>query len=499
MTDKIKIFNQLKILLNSHNEWLLVHHSGKTFALQNNELELEETKNKTLFSFLDEKGFQTWRVVEAEIKDEKIALDLSKNFGKEKTFIELIPRAKAEMLGEAVELARLEKANKIARLIVSEIENTKLIRVELNKENGRSAQIILENKLGKQTAVLSDVSESLTPEILISSAIIWLAKLQRRKKNPIDEIWILSGKSKAKNLQKLHACLRNNWKSKVRLLEGKRQKVKGKKQDSQVEIVKLKPLEINNLWRYKPTKLHFAKDLELSKISREIIKLSPHKIDYLFSKNGETLRYLGLPFVRVRKVFEEEKAWFGIDKSRRILDENSYEDFYELFENIKKYRRFDAENKQHAFYQTSTEAWLESILRENIKLLDANLILSPIYNQFRTSRDKIDLLALRKDGRLVIIELKVSPDREMIFQAVDYWRKIELQRRKGILNKAEIFWELEISDKPTIVYLVAPTLSYHRDFNFLAKTISRDIDIFRFDLAEKWRENLQVLQRKNIC
>jgi hypothetical protein len=238
--------------------------------------------------------------------------------------------------------------------------------------------------------------------------------------------------------------------------------------------------------------------LELSEISREIIKLSPHKIDYLFSQNGETLRYLGLPFVRVRKVFEEEKAWFGIDKSRRILNENSYEDFYELFENIKKYRHFDSENKQHAFYQTSPEAWLESILRENIKLLDANLILSPIYNQFRTSRDKIDLLALRKDGRLVIIELKVATDREMIFQAVDYWRKIELQRRKGILNKAEIFGKLEIADKPTIVYLVAPTLSFHWEFNFLAKTISEEIEIFRFDLAENWRENLNVLGRRKI-
>ncbi|MGI8670215.1 MAG: hypothetical protein ACR2J3_10285 [Aridibacter sp.] len=498
MTNKIQTYDDLKTLLDSHNEWLLVHHSGKTFALQKHEIELEQTKNKTLFNFLDEKGFQTWRIVKAEIKDEKIALDLTKNFGKEKTFIELIPRAKAEMLGEAVELARLEKANKIAQLIVSEIENIKLIRVELNKENGRSAQIILENKLGKQRAVLSDVSKSLTPEILISSAILWLAKLQRRKKNPVDEIWILSEKSKAKNLQKLHACLRNIWKSKIKLLEVKSEKVKSKKVKVKNEIVENKSLQINGLWRYKPTQLHFAKDLELSEISREIIKLSPHKIDYLFSKNGETLRYLGLPFVRVRKVFEEEKAWFGIDKSRRILNENSYEDFYELFENIKKYRRFDSENKQHAFYQTASEAWLESILRENIKLLDANLILSPIYNQFRTSRDKIDLLALRKDGRLVIIELKVSADREMIFQSVDYWRKLELQRRKGILNEAKIFGDLEIADKPTIVYLVAPTLSFHWEFDFLAKTISAEIEIFRFDLAENWRENLKVLGRSKI-
>nr|MDQ3375224.1 hypothetical protein [Acidobacteriota bacterium] len=144
------------------------------------------------------------------------------------------------------------------------------------------------------------------------------------------------------------------------------------------------------------------------------------------------------------------------------------------------------------------EAWLEAILRRNIKLLDANLILSPIYNQFRASADRIDLLALRQDGRLIIIELKVTPDREMIFQAIDYWRKIELDRRQGNLQKSKIFGDLEIADEPSIIYLVAPTLSFHRDFDFLAKTVAPEIEVFRFDLNENWRENIKVLRTKRI-
>lgn len=495
MKDENKIQTEFASLLKSHKEWLLVHNFGKTFSLSSNEIEIEKFRDKTLLSFLDEDGFQTWRIIESKIKEDKVSMKLTRNFATEEIFIELIPRVKAELLGEAVELARLEKANKIAQLIVSEIKNTKLIRVELNKENGRSAHIILENKFGKRTAVLSDVSDSLTPEILLSTAILWLAKLQKLKKHTVDEIWILSEKRKAKNLEKLYACLRDSWKQKIKLKEISGKTAKGQKEE---KIIDGKSLQLNGLWRYKPTKLHALDNLEMSGISQEIIKLSPNRIDYLFTKNGETLRYLGLPFVRVRKIFEEEKAWFGIDNKRRILNERSYEDFYEIFENIEKYRTFDSPNKQHAFYQTSPEAWLESILRKNIKMLDANLVLSPIYNQFRTSRDKIDLLALRKDGRLVIIELKVTADREMIFQAVDYWRKIELQRRKGLLNEAKIFGDLEISDKPAVCYLVAPTLSFHRDLNFLAKTISEEIDIFRFDLAENWRENLKVLGRKKI-
>ena len=128
-------------------------------------------------------------------------------------------------------------------------------------------------------------------------------------------------------------------------------------------------------------------------------------------------------------------------------------------------------------------------------MLDANLILAPLYNQFRSSNDKIDLLALRKDGRLVIIELKTQPDREMVFQAADYWRKIELQRRRRVLAAADLFSGLEIVDKPALVYLVAPALAFHRDFEYFAGAVAPEIEIWRFELHQNWREKIKVIGR----
>lgn len=481
----------LKNLLNANNEWIITHMSGETFSLRLSEIEIETAADKILFSFLDRKGFQTWRLTGIEFDRSKILLDLSRNFGTENSRFELIPRAKAEEFSETIEIARLERANNIAKLLISEFPEMKLIRVELNKENGRFAQIIIENRKLMRSAAIADVSESLTPEVLLTFAIIWLSRLVQRRKDPAAQIWILSEKRAAKKLQKLHACLTSHWKDKIRVYE-----MSGNR--STAKLSKPKPLKISGLWRYKPKNLNLVKNKHLTKTSRAIVKLAPIEIDHIFSKHGETLRYLGLPFLRTRKISGEEKTWYGVEKAREILNDGSLEDFYEFFEQLKKCRTVKTRNSQHIFYQMAPESWLESILRQNIKLLDANLILSPIYNQFRTSQDKIDLLALRKDGRLVIIELKVSADREMIFQAVDYWRKIELQRRKGDLNKARLFGELEIADKSAIVYLVAPTLSYHRDFEFLSKTISDEIEIFRFDLAENWRENLKVLRRRKI-
>ncbi len=484
---------ELQNLLDEHHEWLLIHASGKSFSLQKPEIEISFERNKLLLGFLDDKGFQTWRITDFKTKNNEILLNLTRNFENEHDKLRLVPRVLARELTENVELARLEKANKIAATIKETFPKTKLIRVELNKENGRFAQIVFENSQRKQIAVLADVTENLTPEFLLSTAILWLVKLQNRRKNSIETVWILGEKKQAGKLQKLHALLKGSWKSQIFVKEISRE---GAKVQSEKNIKDLPSLEIADLWRGKAGEIKLGENFESSETARKIIELSPDETDTVFSKHGENLRYHGLPFARVRKVFDEEKVRFGVEKTRQILAEHNLDEFDELLENLKTFRRFDSPNKQHLLFQTAPESWLEAILRKNIKLLDANLILSPLYHQFRAERDKIDLLAVRKDGRLVIIELKVATDREMLFQAADYWRKIELQRRKGNLQKSKLFGDLEIADRPAIVYLVAPTLSFHRDFTFLARTISDEIEIHRFNLAENWRENLKVLERK---
>lgn len=496
------VFKEISENLESFNEWLLIRSSGRTFALRKDEIELTAERGKILFAFLDENGFQIWRVAGFEKIKNEISLDLSRNFEKQRERIKLVPRVLSGELSASVELARFEKANQIAGVLVSEIQNVKITRLALNKETGRFAQIIFENSRGSQIAVLADVSDAASPENILTSAILWLARLESRKKNPIAEIWILSEEKRARDLQNLHAVLRENWKLKIKIFQfsGKSGKLKKSEKNSPAQTLKnLEIVSFNNLWREKPRKTYPAGNAQISRAALAIIRLAPEEIDVILTRNGETLRFLGLPFARVRKISGEEKIWFGTKTKRQILNESNHAEFYELIENLRNYRCSDSPNKRHTLYENAPEAWLEAILRQNIKRLDANLILSPLYNQFRAEKDKIDLLALRKDGRLIVIELKVSPDREMIFQAADYWRKIERQRRAGNLRKANIFGELEISDQPTLVYLVAPTLSFHRDFEFLSKTITTDIEIYRFDLSENWRANLKVLRRERIA
>ena len=103
---------------------------------------------------------------------------------------------------------------------------------------------------------------------------------------------------------------------------------------------------------------------------------------------------------------------------------------------------------------------------------------------------------MRKDGRLVIIELKVSPNREHLFQAIDYWQEIEQQRVAG--NLRGLFGNLKIADEPSLVYLVAPHSCFHKDFQVLAETVSDEIEIYRFDLNENWRKKIKVIERQKL-
>lgn len=110
----------------------------------------------------------------------------------------------------------------------------------------------------------------------------------------------------------------------------------------------------------------------------------------------------------------------------------------------------------------------------------------------------IDLLALRLDGRLVVIELKVFEDREHVLQGADYWQRVEAHRRRGHIAQAKIFGDRQIRDESPLVYLVAPTLRVHPAFQILARSITPEIEIYRFDINEDWRSGVRVMRRMRV-
>ena len=485
MVNEADIPASISDALQTHFEWLAVYAEGRTFPLLAAEIEVEELPGRTLIGLHGDKGWRTWRVHSSRVDDGELHLELSGSFGTERQSVRLVPRTPAAELSREVELARMMRASEIAKLVEANFPATKIVRIGLNESNGRMAQIICESPRKSQWGVIADVTDSLTPESLMASALLWLDRLNARRKKPMGSVWIAAERKQAKALRRLHTLLNRGAKAVVTI----------------VEMIgeEMRPLDdwpLSALWREKPKKLSLPSEIVHTKIARAIVELDPERIDVVRSKQGETLRFLGLPFARVRAMIGREAAWFGTGKTRRPLNPDNEEELRELIAEVSNFRRADSPNPRHEFYRASPEWWLESILRRNIQLLDGNLILSPIYNQFRSSTDKIDLLALRRDGRLVIVELKTSPDREMVLQAADYWRKIELQRRRGVLAKARLFGDREILNEPALVYAVAPALSFHRDFEYFARRLTPEIELWRFELHEDWRRQVKVIARK---
>jgi hypothetical protein len=271
------------------------------------------------------------------------------------------------------------------------------------------------------------------------------------------------------------------------------------------EWLRLEPvpqLERSELWANLPPRLARPGSTERSDLVDEIVSLAPHAIDVVRARHGETLRFHGLSFARVRRVMNRERVWFGLDGSRRrLLDQYSMRDWDRLIDDLREHRNGDAVDRRHMFYRAAPEAWLESLLRRDITRLDPGMRIAPIHAQFRTSKPEagaarpVDLLALRHDGRLVVVELKVAEDREHVLQGADYWRRVEAHRRCGNITRAALFGDAYIADEPPLVYLAAPTLRFHRAFELMARAISPEIKIFRFDLNEDWRAGVRVMRR----
>jgi hypothetical protein len=263
--------------------------------------------------------------------------------------------------------------------------------------------------------------------------------------------------------------------------------------------------ERRELWKKRLARFPPVPPAAMTPQTMAIVAQAPHAIDVVHARHGETLRYFGLPFARVRSVMGIERVWFGIDGlHRRMLDESTVDAWRSMMSDLEEHRASDAVDHRHALYRNAAEAWLESLLRHDITKLDPGLIVAPLHAQFRTARGgklgvrPIDMLALRRDGRLVVIELKVSEDREHVLQGADYWRRVEAHRRRGHILRARLFGERRVRDEPPLVYLVAPTLRVHPSFQTLARCIASDIEIYRFDINEDWRAGVRVMRRMRV-
>lgn len=202
---------------------------------------------------------------------------------------------------------------------------------------------------------------------------------------------------------------------------------------------------------------------------------------------GLSLRVAGLEFARWR----EGKLANG--RQAMTLDEAR-----EIAANLHALRNPRAD--RHApVYQQNPEAWLESVVRFHLPVVDASLAAGPVYGQVPAiagqNRTVIDLLAVDRSGRLAVIELKAAQDLHLPLQALDYWLRVKWHLDRGEFSRNGYFPGVELRRDPPRLLLVAPSLEFHPSSEAILGYFSPEVDVTRIGLNADWRENPRVMFR----
>jgi hypothetical protein len=495
-------------LLAAHAEWFCTLSDGntqaaKTEALGRSELDVAIAHGRVILTSWTEKGSRSWKIFSWEWTGQKLLLQASRRMGAERPLLELVPRASASAIALTVKAARQARCEQLGRLACSLQAGAKLERTALSPgarrgQPGRYARILLRQK-HQRIAVTGSVASSKASDAdaFLSSALMWFRRTSERARPPyIQQLWLIVDSDLVKPTVQRVALLRQSLREAVAVYEVNQQ------------LNEMKPVDVparDDLWKRRLARFPPVAVAESSEITKRLIGMAPKAIDVVNARHGETLRYFGLPFARVRRVLGSERLWFGVEGSRRrLLEEKTENEFTSLLTELLDHRSALASDHHHSLYRNAAEAWLESLLRRDITRLDPGLIIAPLHAQFRTARGgvlgvrPVDLLALRHDGRLAVIELKVSEAREHVLQGADYWQRVEAHRRRGHITRAKLFGDRKISNEAPLVYLVAPTLRVHPAFNTLARSIAPDIEIYRFDINEDWRTGVRVMRRTRV-
>jgi len=494
--------DQVSALFREYAEWLFVS-DGMAHSLRREEIEIRIVHQRLVLSCWTEQGTRLWHVLAWHWNGQVLEFEVSRRMGAERSLIELIPRTSAKAIAVTIRAARQLRCERLAQLVAQSQSETTIERFGLSRgtkpgQPGRYAQILLRTRR-ERIAVIGPIvsSQPSAVDAFLSSALLWFRRTSDRARQPyVKQLWLIVSAELLKPAMYRIALLGDGLRGVIRLFVA---------DDDLTSLSEVCCPAKDELWKKKLARFPPVAAAITSELSSAIIAEAPDAIDVVHARHGETLRYFGLPFARVRSLLGSQKVWFGIDRShRRLLDESTWNDWHNLLCDLREHRSAVALDHAHALYRAAPEAWLESMLRRDITKLDPGLIIAPLHAQFRTARGArlgirpIDLLALRQDGRLVVIELKVSEDRKHVLQGADYWRRVEAHRRRGHIARARLFGPRTISDQSPLVYLVAPMLRVHSAFQTLAQCISHDIEIYRFDINEDWRSGVRVMRRTRV-
>lgn len=503
-------------MLNDAPWTLLLGEAAFTLRRKNCEWSVEW--GKLIFAWWDDEHSQSWRVTSYAVEDAELILHAKRGLGREIIALTLRNEARWRERIETEELELPERRRIYAQLL-ARLLNAPLPRTTSDAEQPAftpAKYARLKFKRGKEItlAVGACAAESLADtDGVIAAGLVWLTNFnqQREAKQQFDQkakclrFCLPDGRAQTA-IERLALLDTSHLGARTECFEvdERRETLTAVQLATQDELLNAHPRELywpaseppDNPWR------------------ERIVRCAPELIEVRRLGERESYAIHGLEFARWSGG-ETPRVMFGVAGLR---DENEASELTKLTEaslprlerlvrEIAARRSATATDRRHPFYRLREEAWLESLLRQNIRVLDAAFDDRFVYSQIPAwrgdERSVIDLLTVRyeagQEPRLAVIEIKASEDSQLPLQGLDYWLRVEQARLRGEFARRGLFSGIRLADRSPLLYLLAPRLRFHRSFAAIAGCLSSQIEAFQVGVNANWRDGIRVrsLERVN--
>jgi hypothetical protein len=469
---------------------------------------------KLIFAWWDEGVSQSWRVTAYEIDRGELRLRATRGMARETTLLTLRDPAKWREMREWENLPAGERRRKYAetlsRLITKNFNGVRGERATIGSSRSRSsvgryARLVL--KSDGETVLVIGVNEAESQadvDGVVAAGLVGMAAFNEKRdgKDRAKRLWLCLPKGRSQTAMERAPLLDvSHLGARIECFEVDEggEEMTGVRPVTQDELLNSHPREV--IWPGASTPDERWRE--------RIVNLAPDLIETRRdARSGrERFEIKGLEFARASRLGGQAK--FGVagapsegEANPVALTESNFGELESLVREIVRYRSADCLDRRHPFYLLRAEAWLESLLRRDIRRLDATFDERFVYSQIPAwradERSVIDLLTVNHEGRLAVIEIKAAEDPQLPLQGTDYWLKVEQGRLRNEFKKRGLFEGAAIADRSPLLYLVAPRLRFHRTFATVAQCLSPQIEAYRIGINANWREGVKVHTRELI-
>ena len=237
----------------------------------------------------------------------------------------------------------------------------------------------------------------------------------------------------------------------------------------------------------------------------KITAIAPHGEVTVISPTELSFRLHGLELARARLAnapgaFQvTEEIIFGPPGYETRLNDETAPAFEEFIKTVVEARSPNGDRRD-PLWRMYPERWLESLVFKNVSAVDSSLDPEHVYSQVpafsASDRAMIDVLTCTRDGRLAVLELKADEDMHLPLQGLDYWARVLWHHSRGEFQQYGYFSGMQLSPRPPLLMLVAPSLRVHPATDTVLRYFSPAIEWSLVGLDERWRDGVKVVYRK---